>query len=372
MTAKLFAAAVVIFAIPVAALAAVGVLAIGGGAVAATADRPGAAASQAALDDIGLELFALYQAAAHQCGGLAWPVLAGIAKIESDHGRFGGATIGPEGRISPPIIGVALDGTNGTAPIADTDGGRYDGDSTWDRAVGPFQFIASSWAIFGRDANGDGNADPHNIYDAAHGAVAHLCPGGAIINIESALFAYNPSWTYVAEVLGWAETYSQPHQVVSAGAYAYPLPAAYATAGLAQRTHHDYPAWDIATPVGTPTYAMVAGTVITAHRGAGRYPTDANRCGNTVTIAGLDAATYTYCHLSTVTVSAGQTVLAGATIGATGGQPGAPGAGNTTGPHLHLSVRVSGNAVCPQPLLVAILSGAPIAPTTLPATGCTH
>ena len=196
-----------------------------------------------------------------------------------------------------------------TAVIADTDNGLYDRDRTWDRAVGPFQFIPTSWAIFGKDGNGDGFADPNNIYDAVPAAVAHLCPSGSIDNLEAAIFGYNHSNAYVADVLEWADTYPAPEGVVAAGDYAYPLPAAYATAALAGRSHHDYPAWDAGTPLGTPIFAMTTGTVITAHGTAGRFPADSNRCGNTVTIAGIDGAVYTYCHLSSVSVSVGQTVL---------------------------------------------------------------
>lgn len=53
----------------------------------------------------------------------------------------------PDGRESAPIIGIALDGAPGVWAIAATDGGLLDGDQVWEHAVGPFQFIPSSWAI---------------------------------------------------------------------------------------------------------------------------------------------------------------------------------------------------------------------------------
>ena len=97
-----------------------------------------------------------------------WTVLAGLARIESKHGLMGGEhRVRRDGRAVPPIRGPALDGTSGTRRIADTEGGAFDGDATWDRAMGPFQFIPTSWAQFGRDGNGDGIADPDNVYDAA-------------------------------------------------------------------------------------------------------------------------------------------------------------------------------------------------------------
>ena len=372
MMLKLLAAGVLLLAAPVVLVLAIGVLAINGAAIAASAVHPTLPASDEALADIPTTMLALYQQAAAGCDGLAWQVVAGIGKVESNHGRFGGASIGPNGRISPPIIGIPLDGSRGTARIHDTDNGRWDGDTVWDRAVGPFQFIPSSWAIFGVDGNNDGIADPNNIHDAVPAAVAHLCPTGRLTNLEAAIFSYNRSQAYVDLVLEWAERYTTLEQVVTAGAYAYPLPAAYATEAIAGRSHHDYPAIDVGLPVGTPTYAIAAGQVLTAHGTAGRFPADPNRCGNTVTIAGIDGAVYTYCHLSSVAVTVGQTVLPGTTLGLTGGQPGALGAGNTTGPHLHLSIRINGTTVCPQPLLIGILNGAPIAPSTLPRSGCTH
>src|SRR5215207_2785569 len=67
---------------------------------------------------------------------LPWTVLAGIGRIESNHGLFGGPAtrFSPSGAVSPRITGPPLDG-NGVARIPDSDGGRWDGDTTWDRAV---------------------------------------------------------------------------------------------------------------------------------------------------------------------------------------------------------------------------------------------
>lgn len=369
---RLLGIGVLLLALPVVLVLTIGVLAINGAAIAASAIQPTLPASDEALADIPPALLGLYQQAAARCGGLPWQVVAGIGKVESNHGRYGGAAVDPDGRISPPIIGVPLDGSRGTARIPDTDNGQWDGDTVWDRAVGPFQFIPSSWAIFGVDGNDDGTADPNNFYDAVPAAVAHLCPGGRVTGLDAAIFSYNRSQAYVDLVLVWAERYTSPELVVTTGEYAYPLPLVYATEAIAGRAHHDYPAIDVGVPVGTPTYAVVAGQVLTAHGSAGRFPADPNRCGNTVTVAGIDGAIYTYCHLSSVTVVVGQTVLPGTTVGLTGGQPGAPGAGNTTGPHLHLSIQINGTSVCPQPLLIGIVNGSPVAPSSLPRSGCTR
>ena len=110
--------------------------------IAASSQAAGAAAgvlaidaSEQALNDIPPILLELYIVAADVCPGLPWTVIAGIGKVESDHGRFGGATIAPDGKVSPPIVGIALNGENNTARIDDTDDGILDGDSVFDRAV---------------------------------------------------------------------------------------------------------------------------------------------------------------------------------------------------------------------------------------------
>jgi membrane-bound lytic murein transglycosylase B len=98
--------------------------------------------------------------------GVDWALLAGIGREESDHGRFAGAVLHANGISTPRIIGIPLDG-NGTALIWDTDHGVLDGDTVYDHAVGPMQFIPSTWALYGTDANGDGVANVFDINDAA-------------------------------------------------------------------------------------------------------------------------------------------------------------------------------------------------------------
>lgn len=161
-----------------------------------------------ALADIPPPLLGAYQAAAATCPGLPWPVLAAIAKVETDHGRHGGGSLAPSGDVAPPIVGVALDGTGGMARVADTDGGRLDGDPVLDRAVGPMQFLPGTWARWGADGNGDGVADPHNAYDAIASAADYLCgEDGRIDDIAAAIGTYNRSAAYVEEVLATAAGY---------------------------------------------------------------------------------------------------------------------------------------------------------------------
>ncbi len=110
---------------------------------------------------------------------LSWATLAGIGRVESDHGRLGRADLdadgGPTAGCRPRIIGVPLDGSAGVREVPDTDGGALDGDPTYDRAVGPMQFLPTTWARYGADGNGDGVRDPHQLDDAAVAAARYLC-----------------------------------------------------------------------------------------------------------------------------------------------------------------------------------------------------
>ncbi|MBD0863741.1 lytic murein transglycosylase [Gordonia sp. zg691] len=142
---------------------------------------------------------------------LPWFLLAGIGRIESNHASNG--SVDQYGTTINPIAGPVLDGSlAGNAVIKDTDGGRIDGDPGHDRAMGPMQFIPSTWAGWGSDANGDGKPDPNNIFDATYSAGRYLCAGVTDIMNErtrvSAVLRYNRSMEYVSNVLGWAGAYA--------------------------------------------------------------------------------------------------------------------------------------------------------------------
>ena len=143
--------------------------------------------------------------------GVSWWLLAGIGRVESNHGRYGGASLSPSGESVPHIVGAALDGTLYDY-IADTDGGRLDGDTRFDHAVGPMQFIPSTWAVYGVDGNGDRVASPFNINDAALAAARYLCAAGGDLRTAAgqrrAVWAYNHSDEYLALVLGAAAAYA--------------------------------------------------------------------------------------------------------------------------------------------------------------------
>ncbi|GAA3961856.1 lytic transglycosylase domain-containing protein [Gordonia caeni] len=142
---------------------------------------------------------------------LPWYLLAGIGRIESGHA--GSGNVDAYGNTRTKIRGPVLDGSlAGNAVITDTDGGRLDGDAKHDRAMGPMQFIPSTWATWGSDANGDGKSDPDNIFDATYSAGRYLCAGVTDImadaNKVGAVLRYNRSMAYANNVLGWAAAYA--------------------------------------------------------------------------------------------------------------------------------------------------------------------
>ncbi|WP_369676718.1 lytic murein transglycosylase, partial [Leucobacter sp. 7(1)] len=143
--------------------------------------------------------------------GIGWNTLAAIGLVESAHGSINEAVLGTDGRALPAITGPALDGTVYDA-IPDTDGGVLDGDTTWDRAVGPMQFLPKTWQSYGRDASGDGTPDPHQIDDAAWGAATMLCDiGGDLTQPENwirAVDSYNPNIAYNNDVADAADAYA--------------------------------------------------------------------------------------------------------------------------------------------------------------------
>jgi len=144
---------------------------------------------------------------------LPWWLLAGIGRTESGHGTFADSVLSPAGVATPPILGIALDGGGGTAAISDTDRGRLDGDTRVDRAVGPMQFIPSTWARYASDGDHDGVSDPQNLYDAALAAGRYLCAASSGLDAEAgrvrAILAYNHSQAYVSTVSGFAAEYAR-------------------------------------------------------------------------------------------------------------------------------------------------------------------
>ncbi|MGN6574629.1 MAG: lytic murein transglycosylase [Nocardioides sp.] len=141
-----------------------------------------------------------------------WTLIAAIGRVESDHGRYGGNTLSAKGVSTPGIYGIPLDGSNGTAKISDTDAGEIDDDPVVDRAVGPMQFIPSTWSVVGVDGDGDGVRNPQDIDDAALATAVYLCSGDEDLSTaagqQAAVYRYNHSQKYVDLVLSIMRAYS--------------------------------------------------------------------------------------------------------------------------------------------------------------------
>ncbi|HRI94966.1 MAG TPA: lytic murein transglycosylase, partial [Nocardioides sp.] len=158
---------------------------------------------------------------------LSWQLIAAIGRVESNHGRANGNVLDDNGLATPGIYGVALNGANRTSEIVDTDAGQYDNDAQYDRAVGPMQFIPSTWSVVGVDADGDGVRNPQDIDDSALGAAVYLCSGdddlAADAGRRAAVYRYNHSDSYVDLVLAIMDAYvagdytSIPNGTVMAG-----------------------------------------------------------------------------------------------------------------------------------------------------------
>ncbi|MER7893590.1 lytic murein transglycosylase [Micromonospora sp. NPDC094482] len=144
---------------------------------------------------------------------LSWTTLAAIGFVESSHGQANGAQLGQDGRAVPEIIGLPLDGRDGRMRIVDTDRGQLDRDTTFDRAIGPMQFIPTTWQEIGADADNDGRKDPHDLDDAALAAGNYLCKNGRNLSIPgdwwNAILSYNDVRRYAQDVYNTANRYGQ-------------------------------------------------------------------------------------------------------------------------------------------------------------------
>jgi hypothetical protein len=142
---------------------------------------------------------------------LTWTTLAAIGYVESRHGTAKNAQVDANGQSTPKIIGDPLDGQGGRMRIMDTDHGALDGDVTYDRAVGPMQFIPSTWQENGVDADNDGQKNPQDIDDAALAAGNYLCKGSRNLSVAedwwNAILSYNDVRVYAQDVFNKANEY---------------------------------------------------------------------------------------------------------------------------------------------------------------------
>ncbi|MDH2414260.1 lytic transglycosylase domain-containing protein [Nocardioides sp. CER19] len=189
----------------------------GTGALGATGESAAQIVSGSSASSIPSAALAAYQRAetvinkADKTCSLPWQLLAAIGRVESNHGRANGNRLSPTGIAQPGIFGKPLNGRASTSQIVDTDAGQYDGDTKYDRAVGPMQFIPSTWSTVGVDADGDGRRNPQDINDAALAAAVYLCSGTDDLSSSAgrshAVYRYNHSSSYVATVLRVMQAY---------------------------------------------------------------------------------------------------------------------------------------------------------------------
>jgi membrane-bound lytic murein transglycosylase B len=150
----------------------------------------------------------MMMARAYPACGISWNLLAGIGRIESGHAN-GGAT-DTRGNPVRPIYGPALDGTlpGNEIIVAGSQAGR----TNYARAMGPMQFLPGTWSRYASDGDGDGKADPQNLYDSALAAARYLCSGGLNLRdpsqVMTSILRYNNSVAYARNVLGWAGAYA--------------------------------------------------------------------------------------------------------------------------------------------------------------------
>jgi Transglycosylase SLT domain len=136
--------------------------------------------------EIPARYLSLYQQAARRYG-LDWAILAGIGKVECDHGRDPDPSCTSEGSVNSAGAG------------------------------GPAQFLAATWSRYGVDGDGDGRIDRWDPADAIYGMANYLRASGAPGDYRKAIFAYNHAGWYVAEVEHWASLYRGATQASGGG-----------------------------------------------------------------------------------------------------------------------------------------------------------
>jgi hypothetical protein len=143
---------------------------------------------------------------------LSWTTLAGIGKIESQHGQATGTTLLATGRSDPPVNGPVLDGQSGRRLVKDTDAGAYDGNPEFDRAMGPLQLLPTAWRANAIDADNDTIQDPYDIDDASLALGKLLCARGDLRRIadwRAAVARYRPGTSFADSIFLAANDYGR-------------------------------------------------------------------------------------------------------------------------------------------------------------------
>lgn len=302
--------------------------------------------------------------------------------------------------LTLPILGVAgnFGGSSGsmlcgeTAVILDTirtleSGGDYTAQAKGATASGAYQMIDATWRHWSAQVGYDGTwprafQAPPAVQDrAAEALLAHIrTVYGTDVSLVPVAWYYPAAITRPALMdivpfpsagntltprryqAKWMRVYesklggvSECGPTVIDGEWALPVPRALLEANPAaiRAPHHDYPAWDFPTPVGTEVYAMRAGTIVWVSTWPGNcggvVAGCPSRCGTGLTVLDHDGYRWIYCHASRLVVPRGAKVMAGELLMYSGNT------GNSFGPHLHVGLRRGGDDLCPQPVIGALL-----------------
>jgi len=279
--------------------------------------------SALALADIPPEALAAYRHAATTVKDVPWWIIAAIGKEESDHGRS------------------VLPGVHSGANSAG--------------AMGPMQFLASTWARYKRDCGGGGNV--YDIRDAACGTAAYLQAlldehGG---DMARALFGYNHAAWYVADILRIAASYYVQNLTGGVGgggsgggtaAGGNPMGCKPSiTQGYGYTAYeHPHHGIDYSCAEGTPLLSVVEGTVVQSTGGCPSHGAwldgGGGGYGNHLVIglqtdvgAGVHKYFVLYAHMEEhPALDVGAQVKAGQVVGLEGSS------GWSSGPHLHFEV----------------------------------
>jgi hypothetical protein len=163
------------------------------------------AASALARREIPARVLRLYETAALRYG-LDWAILAGVGKVECNHGLDPDPSCSQRGAVNRAGAG------------------------------GPMQFLAATWARYGVDGDGDGVVDRWNQADAIYSAANYLRASGAPGSYGRALLAYNHAVWYVRQVQSWARLYRDTRRLETAPARAVEGEGERGESGLAEET----------------------------------------------------------------------------------------------------------------------------------------